>query len=189
MEYEQDNETKDGGILERLKESPRTVSALIIILIVGAALYAFSGDNTPSEEELAAVEEEAIVAQEEQEGQTEEEQAAAEGEGESAEESMPAPLPEPQKTETSYIEVAQSGEGVTHLARRAAQRYLDENDAGYEVTAEHRVYIEDYIKDRVGSQMLELGESQEIPFDLIQEAVEAAGTLNDTQLQSLSRFV
>ena len=59
-----DFEDDNGGILKRLKESPRTVSALIIILIVAAAIYAFSGDGDQSQADISADEFDGAIAEE-----------------------------------------------------------------------------------------------------------------------------
>ena len=213
MEYEHDDETQDGSLMDRIKESPRTVSALIIILIVAAAIYAFSGDDTQQAEEITA-EQAAAEQTEEQEGEAMaegevagDEDAMEEGAEEESEGAMeeitaatPQPvdteelaeqsqsLPEATKTESAYVEVAAAGDGVTHLARRAATRHLSENAPEYSVTNEHRVYIEDYIKDRIGSGSLSVGQEQSISFELIQEAVAAAGQLNANQLNNLTQY-
>jgi hypothetical protein len=61
------NLEEEGGFIQRVKESPRTVSALIIILIVAAAIYAFSGEETgqrvaqQGNEETAVTKDEAVV--------------------------------------------------------------------------------------------------------------------------------
>ncbi len=208
MEYEED-EKREGSVLERIKESPRTVSALIIILIVVAAIYAFSGDQQNADElggnnEEQTSEEGATNEQgDEAQNQDEEGQVA----GEQASESpavTPVPsaqpvtqeqlseqakqLPEPRKVDSGYIEVAQAGEGITHQARKATTRYLSENNVGFNVTNEHRIYIEDYLQNRLGTQPLQLGAEQMISYDLIKEAVSAAQQLNESQLKNLSQY-
>lgn len=179
------------GFLDRIKESPRTVSALIIILIVAAAIYAFSGEPTQPAE-TAAPEEAALTTNEEAT-----EAGEAEGEGttepqatatRAATEGRNQKLPEAQRQDNAFVEVAQAGDGITHLARRAADRWLAENNAGYEVTNEHRIYIEDYIKDKTGREGLKIGETRAISFDLIAEAVQRAGELNEKQLRNLSQY-
>jgi len=97
-------------------------------------------------------------------------------------------LPEPTRTAEGFQEVAQPGEGVTHLARRAATRWLSENQAGYAVTNEHRIYIEDYIQNNIGREGLALGESRVVNFDLVAEAVAAASELSDNQLRNLTKY-
>jgi len=197
-EMEEDNLDGEGGLMQRLRESPRTVSALIIILIVAAAIYAFSGDENsqvsgdlggePGATETSQEGEVAVTADDaDKEGQVAAE-TTADADEEVMEEEEEVVLPEPERTSSSYVEVAEAGNGATHLARKAATRWLSENQASYEVTAEHRIYIEDYIQKKMGSPRLSLGETQEIGFDLISEAVAKAGELNKSQLQNLSQY-
>jgi hypothetical protein len=202
MEYEQDDQTNEGGMMQRIKESPRTVSALIIILIVAAAIYAFSGEEDRAPEGLVGDErtDEIALIDEEQE---ETEDATPVTEDEEREETpvtTPDPvdreriaaetdaLPEVDRTDQGYVETATQGDGLTHLARRATTRFLNENTVDYEITNEHRIYIEDYIQKRLGSRPLALGEQQTISFDLIQEAVAAAGQLTPQQLNNLTQY-
>lgn len=206
-----DYDTKEeGGLIDRIKESPRTVSALIIILIVAAAIYAFSGDSNPQNSNTL---EGIAVTENAEDGETNENdnQAAteidADSEGSESEGTEAAnetnttegtaaptdkaetkPVAEPQRTDSSFIEVAEAGDGITHLARRASARWLSENQAGYAVSDEHRIYIEDYIQNELGTKGLEMGEQMEISFELIQEAVAAANELNEDQLSSLSQY-
>jgi len=210
----EDNEMQDeGGLIDRIKESPRTVSALIIILIVAAAIYAFSGDEG---EQVGETGEQAAVSEEQEGEATEasEEEVAEVVEGEvtgeaagdtavrepkvaaettTAEPPVPVnppaePAVEAHRTNTGFVEVAEAGNGMTHLARKASARWLSENQVSYAVTDEHRIYIEDYIQNRMGTQGLALGASMEISFELIQEAVVAAGELNESQLKNLSQY-
>lgn len=177
------NSSSGGGVWQRIKESPRTVSALIIILIVAAAIYAFSGEEaTPPGIPTGG---EAALTDEETEGIVEKEPQIA---AETNESGQLAVLPEAKRTNEGYVEVAQAGDGYTHLARRATTRWLSENQASYAVTDEHRIYIEDYIQNRLGARGLELGESQTVSFDLVAEAVAAAGELNEQQLKNLSQY-
>lgn len=193
MEYES-NESQ-GSFFDRIKESPRTVSAIIIILIVAAAIYAFSGrQNT---EEAAApsgeISEESVAT-----NSPEPTEMAAITEPTSPAPASPMPalnfqemaktLPAAERNDQGYTEVAQPGDGITHLARRAATRYLAENEADFQVTNEHRIYIEDYIKDRMAKEKTKIGETKTIPNDLIKEALEASSKLTDRQLQNLTKY-
>lgn len=188
------NIPKDEGLLQRIKESPRTVSALIIILIVAAAIYAFSGPRnqpntvSPTEtltEEVASLGTTSPAAESPMSpvGQTGDKQTQSTPKAADA-----PPMPEARQTDTAFVEVAQPGDGVTHLARRASGRWLKENQAGYDVTAEHNIYIEDYIKDQIGRKGLALGQEQEVAYQLITDAVAAAKELNEQQLKNLSKY-
>lgn len=95
-------------------------------------------------------------------------------------------------TMTAYREKAGTGEGLTHLARRALASYLRET--GKSLSAEQKVYAEDYIQMRIplgrvdGGRWLELGEEVEISQDLIEEALTKAGQLTETELVNLSYY-
>jgi hypothetical protein len=183
------NEPASGNFMDRLRESPRTVSAVIIILIVAAAIYAFSGN--PKQEQPPAgslAENGTVTATTEPSPSTE--QSAQPSPKATAGKAVASPMPEARKTDKGYVEVAQKGEGVTKLARRAAAQYLAENKADYEVTKAHSVYIEDYIRKHSGANRhLSIGESHEISFDLIKEAVSSAKSLSPHQLQNLQKYV
>lgn len=215
MEYDTEEDTnEEGGVLQRIKESPRTVSALIIILIVAAAIYAFSGNQPENTDDVALLNDDTTEEQANMDTEDATESPATSPEATtspkatammtaatpaatvapkaavSTEElkATTANSPEARKTDSGYVEVAQAGDGVTHLARRATARYLAENNAGYTVTNEHRIYIEDYIKDRLGSKPLSIGGEETISFDLLKEAVASAQNLSETQLLNLSHY-
>lgn len=193
MEYETDDANKNW--FDRVKESPRTVSALIIVLIVVAAIYAFSGDQGQRPEQAAAPAGTSQPAQE-----TASPAPAATGEQAAtatpsvtavSQESLQTAaqqLPKAEKTDKGYQEVAERGNGLTHLARRATARYLAENTVNYSITNEHRIYIEDYIKDQMGKKRVAIGQSELITFDVLAQAVESASHLTDSQLRNLTKY-
>jgi len=77
---------------------------------------------------------------------------------------------------------------VTHLARKAAGRHLEANKPDFTVTNEHRVYIEDYIKDRIERMPVRVGDTRTISKELIREAVGASQKLSDAQLKNLQKY-
>lgn len=96
-------------------------------------------------------------------------------------------LPSPEPT-GEYIFEAQKGEGVTHVARRAVSKYISEKEIGMEMTAEHRIYAEDYIQKHIGQDFLKLGEKVNISESLVREAVEKSQELTESQLENLKQF-
>lgn len=189
------DEQPSGGFLERLRNSPRTVSTIIVILIIAGAIFAFSDRGTsPSPTPPAAAEdvEETGAAGEagDQPAEAAQNDDAAAGDVEEPAPAAPdaTPLPEPTETADAFGEVANPGEGVTHLARRSAARYLEGNPSDFTVTNEHRVFIEDYLKDRDGSRFLEIGETVTFSKNTIREAVEASRELTDAQLRNLQTY-
>lgn len=92
------------------------------------------------------------------------------------------------ETETSFVEQAERGNGQTHLARRALAHYLEKNTDS-SLTAEHKVYIEDYLRKNVHFQSsVKTGTSIEFSKDLIKQGIEKSKTLNDRQLQNLKKY-
>ena len=91
-------------------------------------------------------------------------------------------------TETSIVKKAQTGEGVTHLARRALKTHL-ESDSEVNLSKEQKLYVEDYLKDQVGSKQLEPGQTIEFDKDLIAEAINNAEQLTPAEIQIISQFV
>ena len=92
------------------------------------------------------------------------------------------------ETETSFVEQAEAGNGTTHLARHALAHYLDKNTDS-SLTAEHKIYIEDYLrKNAAHTGALTTGASVEFSKDLIRQAIDQSKTLSDGQLQNLKKY-
>lgn len=85
------------------------------------------------------------------------------------------------------IETASAGEGVTHLARRTVDKYLQAY--GKTLTAEQKIYAEDYLKDIQGSSQLNVG--QEVGFNNtnVETAVNQALALEEWQINNLKQYV
>lgn len=92
------------------------------------------------------------------------------------------------ETSESFVETATTGDGVTHLARRALANSLEKNP-DTTLTGAHKVYIEDYMQKNVGhSGPLYVGDTVEFSKTLINEAIASAHTLSDAQLQNLQPY-
>ncbi len=85
-----------------------------------------------------------------------------------------------------YEEVAENGDGITHLARRALKEYLDGNSVN--LSAEQKIFCEDYIQNRIGEREIKVAESIAISEDLMTEAVNESLTLSPGQLENLKNF-
>ena len=90
-------------------------------------------------------------------------------------------------TDNEYSEVAQVGEGVTHLARRALHGYLSDKGIS-DLSREHKVFIEDYLSKHSNPVSLEIGEGRTFGTSLIEEAITNARALTTAELQNLSQF-
>jgi hypothetical protein len=92
------------------------------------------------------------------------------------------------ETETAFVEFAQRGDGMTHLARRAIADYLEKNPDS-SLTVEHKVYVEDYLrKHSVRPKNYTVGSSVEFSKDLIKQSLEQSKTLNEKQLKNLQKY-
>jgi hypothetical protein len=92
-----------------------------------------------------------------------------------------------QETEDSFVETAGRGDGTTVLARRALANYLEKN-SDPALTAEHKIYIEDFMRKNIPQKRIFTGTSVEFSKDLVQKAITQAKTLNDSQLQNLHKY-
>lgn len=81
---------------------------------------------------------------------------------------------------------AKKGEGITHLARHAVYEYL--KGAGKTLGAEQKIYAEDYIQNKTGSEPLRLGQTLSFSKDLIKQAVERSERLSNSQLENLKQY-
>lgn len=191
MEYEQ-QQNQDDNFMNRVKESPRTVSAIIIVVIVAAAIYAFSGNNQQNNEVALNSPETTPEASATPAPEKKEEVKGAMTTPKPVDKAMLSEsakkLPEARTTDSAYIEVAQKGDGLTHLARRAATRYLADHETSYSVTNEHRIYIEDYIRKHMEKGSVAIGAEKTISFDLVKQAIESAGKLTPKQLKNLTKY-
>lgn len=188
------DEQPTGGMLERLRNSPRTVSTIIVILIIAGAIFAFSDRGrrpspSPEATETAGGGESAAPANESP-GVSPVVKASpvVSRRVEQTSPAPPTPLPQPTETAEAYTEVAEKGNGMTHLARKATARYLQATPTDFQVTNEHRIFMEDYVKDQIGRQPLRIGETRTISKDLIRDAVDASKQLTDAQLKNLQKY-
>jgi hypothetical protein len=91
---------------------------------------------------------------------------------------------------SSYDQVAERGEGLTHLARKAVTSYMTDNDVN--LTDEQRIYVEDYVQKELqkekGTTVVEVGESVDISSELLENAISNANDLTAEQLSNLSQY-
>ncbi len=194
--------------------------AILILIIVAVGAFAIlrsdadmdlsslRGEISPeAEEELVEEEdyEEDVEVQEEdgdeadgqddydkQEDDQDEEKEEVAVDEEEQEEKEEAPSTEVVEDGPSYRVEVNQGEGLTHVARRALEAHLQTRGSGMSenLTAEHKVYIEDYIQRRLNHSTgwLEVGETLEVSENLINEAIESAEQLTEHQLENLTQY-
>lgn len=167
-----------------LKENSQSIALLVIgVAIIIGGVYLYSNYQKSN---LALNPEEVTLEENEQEGVVKPEQIKVE-EKDSA---LPIEKGEIVGNENNAIKVkAGKGAGVTHLARAAAKQYLTANpEAAKDITPEHKIYIEDYLKDKTSSAPLAIGQEISFSNDLIKEAINSSSQLTQKQLDNLHKY-
>ncbi len=93
-----------------------------------------------------------------------------------------------QETGDAFVETAGAGDSYTTLSRRALANFLEKNNDP-ELTAEHKIYIEDYLRRQVQHQG-PLDPSDQVSFSkvMIKDAIEKSKTLTPAQLENLKKY-
>ncbi len=154
------------------KEKARNLLlALIVVVAVGGTFFHLFGGENPREGLIGNLFSSIV----------------AEGPEKEAEKEVIEKEKEEIYTENVYKEKAQLGEGLTHLARRALEKHFQETGiSGY--SAEHKVFMEDYIQKALGSEALAVDQEVLISGDLISEAIEEADLLTENELDNLEQY-
>ena len=86
----------------------------------------------------------------------------------------------------SITVIAEHGDGVTHLARRAIQQY--ENETGISLSAEQKLYAETTLKNQNYQSSLSVGESITFDGDSLSQVVTDAENLSPTQIEAWGSY-
>lgn len=183
----------NGGTKQWLQDNLRIIISIIIVIAIAGGIYSYSKRTqlTPAPKEAQEAQltsEEGVTGESTIEGTTTEENKDAEVKTPEQPKTPTEPTVASQETEKSFIETASKGEGRTHLARRSLANYLEKNPDS-NLTAEHKIYIEDYLRKKAGNQgRVFVGAKIEFSKDLIQEAIGKAKQLNEKQLKNLHKY-
>lgn len=164
-----------------LQDNFRIIVSIIIVVAIAGGIYSYSKRTQPTIE--TADEQETQLIDETEKVET----GSVETKDESEKEQVSSASTS-QETDQSFVETAVSGDGSTRLARRALANYLEKNPDS-SLTAEHKIYIEDYLRKNVGfSGSVHVGTSIEFSKDLINRAIDQSKTLNERQLNNLHKY-
>jgi hypothetical protein len=181
--YEQETDTEEESTGSWLKDNLRIIISIIIVVAIAGGVYSYSKRNqapanNPSDEQAAENEQKVEM-------QNNEGAASATNQQNTA---TTQKIATSQETEGSFIETAGRGDGQTHLARRALANYLEKNPDSA-LTAEHKIYIEDFLRKNSGFKKgVNVGTSIEFSKDLVKKAIENSKKLSDKQLQNLHKY-
>lgn len=201
-----------GKIKDWSRENWQTILVVLIVLIVGISVYNYNQKKSSPSGELspAAVvnknESESELESSSAENKQENTEAAIENKDEkiaSKEDGMSSKSDEntnktveekesiivnSNSSGKTYTILAKSGEGITHLARHALEKYLQETGERSELTQEHKIYIEDYIQNRTGNEKINIGHQETFSESLIKEAISNANSLSPKSLENLKKY-
>lgn len=88
----------------------------------------------------------------------------------------------------SIVVAAERGDGLTHLARKAAADFIAANKL-QDISPEQKVYIEDYLQKSIGRQSVHTGTTVSFSNDLIATSIEKANALTPAQIANLAKYV
>jgi hypothetical protein len=181
-----DEEINRGTAKQWLQDNLRVIISILIVVAIAGGIYSYSKrsedsmitkqeniaeENTSTEENLS------ITTEKIAETPNAEKEAVKE-----------TPKAISQETGESFIETAGAGDGKTTLSRRALANFLEKNQDS-SLSAEHKIYIEDYLRKKVShSGSVRIGASIEFSKELIQEAIGRSKNLNENQLKNLQKY-
>lgn len=215
-EENEESENTSSKFSEWLQDNLRIIISVLIVVLIAGVIYSYSNrTESPQEEtsELAQNVEEPINQDEEKlsepEKDTEKTEVAKQAEKEKVEKEKSTEQKSPveekktvpeenkenisatstsQETEQSFIETASKGDSQTTLARVALAHYLEKNPDS-SLKAEHKIYIEDYLRKNVSNgKRVFVGTSVEFSKSMISDAISRAKNLNENQINNLHKY-
>lgn len=189
---EESSEDGRGKMNEWLSENLRMIVSVVIVVAIAGGIYAYSKRvQAPVEKKNAATTEESsegkisVIGGENEQAVSEE--AVEQQEQVNLNEQAEKPQTVSQETENSFVETAAKGDGATQLARRALANYLEKSPDSA-LTAEHKIFIEDFLRRQVQDGRLKVGDKREFTKDMIANAIQKSKGLDEKQLQNLQKY-
>ena len=189
MENENQEEEEQGTMKQWLQDNLRIIISIIIVIAIAGGIYSYSKRTaTPEEQTKQTAITEELGSTSEQGATTQQPSESGKITPEKSTGSTTTTQVTSQETEKSFIETAVKGDSSTKLARRALANYLEKNPDS-ELTPEHKIYIEDYLRKHVSFKgKVFIGTSVEFSKELVKEAITKSKTLNDSQLKNLHKY-
>ncbi len=185
-----DEEVTSEEVTEEIEEGQEDAAA---VAVIDEEAEIVKEEAEVEAEEVAVIEEAEPVQEEKAPEQAPEETATPEQE-QAAPEEVKIDEPTEEKTvsiseETmdGFVETAAGGDSLTTLARKATRNYLEKNNDA-SLTAEHKIYIEDYLRRRVGFKAVHVGTKVSFSKIQIKDAIEKSKTLSEEELNYLKRY-
>lgn len=186
------------------QDNLRVILSVLIVALIAVGIYNYS--QKPQEQQLTG--EQGIEVQQGEQPQAEQPQSGVQvqnendnkgqvvvkgGEEQKNDQQNVAPQ-QPQKAQTpveksgeGYTAKADSGDGVTNLARKAAKNYLSDTGDN-SLSKEQKIYIEDYLRKHVNQGRLKVSDSRTFSESMMKDAIARAKQLNEAQLKNLQKY-
>lgn len=187
QELDEKNLEEDSSMQSKAKEwledNMRIIVSILIVILIAGGIYSYSKrTESPEINDLS------VAVSEENSSSVNEDSNISSTSSETSKETATSSVATSQETESSLIETAAKGDSQTKLARRALADFLEKNPDSA-LTAEHKIYIEDYLRKNSGhTGRVSVGTSIEFSKDLIKDAISKSKNLNDKQLQNLHKY-
>lgn len=192
----EEEQPEQGKAKQWLQDNLRIIVSVLIVVAIAGGIYSYSkrteAPQTEQPTENSSVLGE-ITGENEEQGSSENIPASSDEEKTAPEQSTvqedkTSSIATSQETDNSFVETAVKGDGLTRLARRALANYLEKNPDS-SLTAEHKIYVEDYLRKNVPQKgRILVGTSVEFSKSAISEAISKSKNLNDRQLQNLHKY-
>lgn len=180
----QSQDEKNQQIKRWFQDNLRIIVSIIIVVAIAGGIYSYSNRGTSD----TATDSSSDQAVQDQNATTDTSNTDAKPASTSTSTTKVSTASSSQETESSFVETAGKGDGLTTLARQATANYLEKN-ADSALTKEHKIYVEDYLRKNVAhSGGVHVGTSVEFSKDLIQKAISQSKNLNDKQLKNLQKY-
>jgi len=188
---EEQEEAKSDQVKRWFQDNLRIVISIIIVVLIAGGIYSYSKRTTApsvSDQSVSTDNGGATATTQPSDNGTPAANQQATGTTTTPATASAAPAGSSQETDTSFIETAVKGNGATVLARRALADYLEKNPDS-QLTKEHKIYVEDYLRKNVRpGTHVRVGTSMEFSKDTIAKAITASKTLTPNQLNHLKKF-
>ncbi len=186
-------ESEGRGFKGWLEDNLRVLLSLLVVAAIAGGIYSYSqrsqGPELAQEDEASMESDAPATSSDTDEAKPETPAAPSAVNGSTAPKAaVTAPAGETRETATAFTVSAAKGNGTTHLARQALAAHLAKNPDS-QLTKEHKIYIEDYLRKHVGFKgSVHMGTSVEFQKSLIDEAIQKSKTLNERQLNNLKKY-
>ena len=180
-----------GKIKNWIQDNIRIIISVLIVVVIAGGIYSYSNRSQDSMlDDEFNLEEEFVIEQESEDAEVAEEEMEEEDVEVKIDEESAEVVKETisQETGESFIETAAFGDSRTTLARKALASHLEKNNDS-ELTAEHKIYIEDYLQKNVNYVGgVDVGDQISFSKNLIKNSIEKSKTLTPGQLNNLKKY-